>query len=145
MSGELYGMSMPRRWPAVPADAAPYQAVPVPKYPRDLETADTEPCAAAEDAGQTLVERLFPDLDQEDSKPSTYEHLTDSVLEAIAREDSTEDAMPEMQCPQCKEWLPDFDGFGALAHTKPAYADGCGYCSHPALADGVCEICGVRP
>lgn len=54
------------------------------------------------------------------------------------------DAMPEMQCPQCGAWLPDYDGFGVLAHTKPAYADGCGYCSHPARDGGVCGICGDK-
>ena len=77
------------------------------------------------------IEFEIPDLDTADTEPCG------------APEDS--DDQPEMQCPKCKAWLPDFDGFGVLAHTKPAYADGCGYCSHPALADGVCEICGVRP
>lgn len=52
------------------------------------------------------------------------------------------DDMPTMTCPQCRVELPDFDGFGVLAHTKPAYQDGCGYCSHPSRTDGVCGICG---
>ena len=52
--------------------------------------------------------------------------------------------MPESRCPGCGVWLADFDGFGVLAHVKPAYADGCGYCSHPSRdGDGkgnwVCE------
>ena len=54
--------------------------------------------------------------------------------------------MPEMTCPRCHAELPDFDGFGCLAHTKPAYPDGCGYCSHPSRDDGVCGLCGdVKP
>jgi hypothetical protein len=32
MSGELYGISMPQRWPANRADAAPYLPFPQPKY-----------------------------------------------------------------------------------------------------------------
>lgn len=53
---------------------------------------------------------------------------------------------PDMQCPKCGAVLPDFDGFGFLAHTKPEYPDGCGYCAHPSRDDGVCNICGdVRP
>ena len=52
------------------------------------------------------------------------------------------DDMPTMTCPRCKAELPDFDGFGVLAHTKPAYADGCGYCSHPSRDGDVCGICG---
>mgnify|MGYP001562312316 CR=1 FL=1 len=54
--------------------------------------------------------------------------------------------MPDSQCPRCKAWLPDYDGFGVLAHTKPAYPDGCGYCKHPAVdrtaAGWVCGFCG---
>jgi hypothetical protein len=56
------------------------------------------------------------------------------------------DEQPMMRCPRCGAEHPDFDGFGFVAHTKPAFADGCGYCSHPArlaATDGtsVCEIC----
>lgn len=50
--------------------------------------------------------------------------------------------MPTMTCPQCKREEPDFDGFGMLAHTKPAYEHGCGYCTHPSCDGGVCGICG---
>lgn len=49
---------------------------------------------------------------------------------------------PQSQCPKCGKWVDDLDGFGVLAHTKPAYADGCGYCSHPSRDGGVCGICG---
>lgn len=42
---------------------------------------------------------------------------------------------PTMTCPKCMATLPDFDGFGVLAH------DACGYCTHPSLSGGVCEIC----
>jgi hypothetical protein len=53
---------------------------------------------------------------------------------------------PTMTCPQCGAEMPDPDGFGVLAHIKPAYPDGCGYCSHPSRDDGVCGLCGdVRP
>jgi hypothetical protein len=60
------------------------------------------------------------------------------------------DDMPTMHCPQCKAEHPDFDGFGMVAHTKPAYPDGCGYCTHPSrdgtYKDGAlhwrCGICG---
>jgi rubrerythrin len=52
---------------------------------------------------------------------------------------------PDMQCPKCGAILPDFDGFGFLAHTKPEYPDGCGYCTHPSRDDGVCNICGDAP
>lgn len=51
-------------------------------------------------------------------------------------------SVPEMVCPKCGAELPDFDGFGVLAHTKPAYPDGCGFCSHPSRDNGVCGICG---
>lgn len=59
----------------------------------------------------------------------------------------TTDDMPEMTCPRCGAEHPDFDGFGFVAHTKPAYPDGCGWCSHPSRdgrPDGsmVCGICG---
>ena len=54
---------------------------------------------------------------------------------------------PQTQCPGCGMWVDDFDGFGVLAHTKPVYPDGCGYCSHPTRDGGpngtwVCGICG---
>jgi len=35
---------------------------------------------------------------------------------------------PTMTCPRCGAEHPDFDGFGMLAHVKPAFPDGCGYC-----------------
>ncbi len=44
-------------------------------------------------------------------------------------------------CPKCGAWVPDFDGFGVLAHIRPVHPDGCGYCSHPSRDDGVCGIC----
>ena len=59
------------------------------------------------------------------------------------------DELPTMTCPQCGAEVPDHDGFGMLAHTRPAYPDGCGYCSHPsrdATPDGSmrCGICGAH-
>jgi rubredoxin len=53
-----------------------------------------------------------------------------------------DDSMPTMVCPRCGAEETDFDGFGMLAHTKPAFPNGCGYCSHPSIDDGVCGICG---
>jgi len=52
---------------------------------------------------------------------------------------------PMMKCPRCGLSEPDYDGFGMLAHTKPAYENGCGYCLHPALDAGACDICGASP
>lgn len=56
------------------------------------------------------------------------------------------DETPEAQCPRCGEWVPDFDGFGVLAHATDAEpVRWC--CSHPTRdGDGkgnmVCGICG---
>ena len=53
---------------------------------------------------------------------------------------------PTMTCPKCDEELPDFDGFGVLAH------EACGYCTHPSYdtidggyepATWRCTICGA--
>ena len=56
------------------------------------------------------------------------------------------DDMPTMLCPQCGAEHPDFDGFGFIAHTKPAYEDACGWCSHPMRPGGRCTLCGdVEP
>lgn len=53
-----------------------------------------------------------------------------------------DDFQDTMTCPRCSAVHPDFDGFGMVAHTKPAYADGCGYCTHPMRTGDVCTICG---
>lgn len=58
-------------------------------------------------------------------------------------------SMPLAPCPKCGAWVEDHDGFGVLAHIKPAYADGCGHCSHPSRdGDGhggwICGICARR-
>lgn len=53
----------------------------------------------------------------------------------------TDDEQPTIACPACGREEPDFDGF-LLAHVKPAYEHGCGWCSHPSVDDGVCGICG---
>lgn len=42
---------------------------------------------------------------------------------------------PESQCPKCREWVPDYDGFGVLAHGA------CGFCSHPSQTGGICDVC----
>jgi len=45
--------------------------------------------------------------------------------------------VPQAQCPRCKQWQDDDDGFGVLSCA-------CGYCAHAASNDGVCEFCGER-
>lgn len=69
-----------------------------------------------------------------------------SLAEAARRaREATPEApgdMPRSQCPRCGRWEPDFDGFGILAHVKPGYPEGCGYCMHPSIDGGVCGICG---
>ena len=64
-----------------------------------------------------------------------------------ARERADMIDQPTMTCPRCGAEHPDCDGFGFIAHTKLAYPDGCGWCSHPSRdGDGhgnmVCGICG---
>ena len=46
----------------------------------------------------------------------------------------------ESQCPRCRKWVPDLDGFGVLNCPE------CGYCAHPCRStDGAgvmrCDIC----
>ena len=48
--------------------------------------------------------------------------------------------VPKSQCPRCREYVDDYDGFGVLAHMQSQ--GGCGYCSHPGYTDGLCTICG---
>lgn len=66
---------------------------------------------------------------------------------AITPEERRNSTFPTMLCPRCGAEHFDYDGFGFIAHTKPAYPDGCGWCSHPSRdGDGkggmVCGICG---
>lgn len=44
--------------------------------------------------------------------------------------------VPTAECPKCHAEQADLDGFGVL------YCEACGYCLHPAVADGKCELCG---
>lgn len=55
------------------------------------------------------------------------------------------DEIDMMTCPGCGAIEPDHDGMGMIAHTRPAYANGCGYCTHPALRGDECEICHATP
>ncbi len=63
---------------------------------------------------------------------------------------SDNEAIDMITCPRCGALEPDFDGFGMLAHVKPAYTMGCGYCTHPSrdgkFVDGklrwTCGLCG---
>ena len=43
--------------------------------------------------------------------------------------------VPVATCPHCRAPQADYDGFGVL------YCERCGYCAHPSLTDGVCELC----
>lgn len=43
--------------------------------------------------------------------------------------------LPTMTCPACKRVSEDHDGFGVL------YCEHCGYCAHPSVTDGECELC----
>lgn len=47
----------------------------------------------------------------------------------------TDDKLPLVACPKCGKVEEDFDGFGVL------YCGACGYCTHPAIQDGVCDLC----
>lgn len=70
---------------------------------------------------------------------------TEPTLATIWARISThgDEGMPTMTCPQCGAVHHDFDGFGFLAHIKTAFPDGCGYCKHPTIDNGVCGICGM--
>ncbi len=46
--------------------------------------------------------------------------------------------MPQSQCPKCKRWQTDWDGFGVLK------CEHCDYCEHASITSGVCEFCGER-
>lgn len=42
---------------------------------------------------------------------------------------------PLVQCPNCGETQIDLDGFGVQ------HCPACGYCQHPMLTGGVCQLC----
>lgn len=50
------------------------------------------------------------------------------------------DETPQTQCPKCRKWQDDYDGFGVLK------CEHCDYCSHPSstLRYGIwqCGLCG---
>lgn len=45
--------------------------------------------------------------------------------------------VPDAQCPKCKHWQDDPDGFGVLKCLH------CDYCQHAAIDGGVCGFCGI--
>ena len=49
----------------------------------------------------------------------------------------------KVRCPRCGLEQIDVDGFGFQA-CQP-HPEGCGYCLHPMLTNGVCMICGAKP
>lgn len=73
--------------------------------------------------------------------------------EGVLIDRETELAFPDVPlhpCPRCSRLLPDFDGFGVIAHVGvfDNYPLACGYCTHPAsdFEEGkgwVCGICGA--
>lgn len=58
-----------------------------------------------------------------------------AALREVLREALEVDEYPTLTCPQCGDTQTDMDGFGFLA------CDVCGYCTHPSLTGGICEIC----
>jgi len=52
------------------------------------------------------------------------------------------DEQPRIVCPRCGIEEPDYDGLGMIAHLRPIYARGCGYCRHASVTDGTCDYCG---
>ena len=75
----------------------------------------------------------------------------DAVERAMTNKQTMKDFpdVPLVYCPRCQLLVPDWDGFGVLAHVAPKekehdienYPKPCGYCSHPALDGDVCCIC----
>jgi hypothetical protein len=58
------------------------------------------------------------------------------------------DAPDFIKCPRCDRLLPDFDGFGVVAHvgTPKDFPPPCGFCIHPSSDQGddgkwTCGIC----
>lgn len=96
-----------------------------------------------EDANWLLeyVDKLRGCIEKLEEKNRRYEVIIDNLTGKTDPPTGPND-MPLVPCPRCGRLEEDFDGFGILAHTKPAYEHGCGYCSHPARAGDVCEICG---
>lgn len=45
------------------------------------------------------------------------------------------DENPKAKCPRCGAMHIDYDGFGVL------YCEHCGYCKHPSITAGVCNLC----
>lgn len=44
-----------------------------------------------------------------------------------------------MHCPKCGMEWDDYDGFGVL-YCSPSW-NGCGYCKHASVMDGICQFC----
>jgi hypothetical protein len=53
-----------------------------------------------------------------------------------AERESSSDAPPMSDCPNCGQSQIDMDGFGVLR------CESCGYCAHPSRTGNVCDICG---
>ena len=77
--------------------------------------------------------------------------FNESELNRLFINKNTECAFPDvplLNCPGCGFLLPDFDGFGVVAHVGEFknYPPSCGYCSHPSQDQNskgkwVCGIC----
>ena len=89
-----------------------------------------------------IMEEMVEEVERKLLETNNQELLETNNSEKCRRFiDMREDEVPQSQCPKCKKWVDDHDGFGVLAH------DECGYCSHPSSQGDdtgrmICDICG---
>jgi hypothetical protein len=166
-------MGISRRIPAVPNDFVLGETWVWLAHRKAIDAEHEEDCAKASaewlecncEAEETpgIFHVFLPDrieyVVKDDDEDEKLERMSDRGITLVQIEKADEPkaepdplltaaviGMPTMRCPQCGAEHPDYDGVGFVAHVKPAYEDGCGYCRHPArdLIDGkwVCGICG---
>lgn len=116
---------------------------PVERAPRpDLETAPEPACV---DEGGPLLPESPPEVVGSAEPPSAnVEPMITGSAEPPPAAPDVDDEVPSSVCPGCGAEVPDYDGFGVLAHLGDG---GCGYCQHASITDGVCSFCDavVRP
>lgn len=54
----------------------------------------------------------------------------------LAASPVAEGAKPQSQCPKCRQWQDDLDGFGVLKCWV------CNFCAHPSIDGDTCNLCG---